>query len=356
LSHSISKKRSHKAGLPPGTPVHIGSSGATTVSFAIFGYDGDAIFENSDATLQDCVSARGSYPVVWVNVRGVHDTSALEALSSGFGVHALVIEDVANTVQRPKLEDYGETLYAVFRLLRSGEMGRSNASEQVSLILGINFVLSFEEGVSPSVFESVRERLRTGHGKLRQEGADFLFYSLMDALVDSYFSVLERVSDRIEILDDDLMQSRQSDLSPSLHRLKRDMIWLRKSIWPVRELLTSLERGGSTLVRPQTRIYLRDVYDHTVELIDTVETYRDILSSMLEIHLSMITNRLNEVMKVLTVIATIFIPLTFITGIYGMNFRRMPELDWVWGYPLVLGAMTLTGGALFWYFRRRRWI
>jgi len=349
-------KRSRKAGLPPGTPVHIGVPRAAASVITLMGYDGENLVERRAATVDECLAARGRHAVAWVNVEGVHDVALLERLAPASGLHPLVVEDIANTAQRPKLEDYGETLYVVLRMLYYDESRHELKSEQVSLILGIDFVLSFQEGLEGDVFDAVRERLRTAKGRLRREGADFLLYSLMDAVVDSYFGVLERLSERIETLDERLERNHVAELSRPLHRLKREMIWLRKSVWPVRELLMSLERGETTLVRSATRVYLKDIYDHTVEVIETVETYRDVLAGMLENHLTLITNRLNEVMKVLTVISTIFIPLTFVTGIYGMNFRHMPELDWPWAYPAVLGAMVALGAGLFVYFRRKKWL
>lgn len=352
----LTHKRSRKAGLPPGTPVHIGTPRIAAPVLTIIGYDGEQLVERSSASADECLAARGRHAVTWINVEGVNDVALLERLAPGFGVHPLVVEDIANTAQRPKLEDYGETLYVVLRMLHYDEQRRELVTEQVSLILGIDFVLSFQEGREGDVFNPVRERLRTGKGRLRRESADFLLYSLMDAVVDSYFGVLEHLSGRVEELDQQLERNHTPELSRPLHRLKREMIWLRKSVWPLRELLMSLDRGESTLVRPATRTYLKDVYDHTVEVIETVETYRDILSGMLENHLTLVTNRLNEVMKVLTVISTIFIPLTFVTGIYGMNFRHMPELDWPWAYPAVLAGMTALGVGLFVYFRRKKWL
>lgn len=349
-------KRSRKAGLPPGTPVHIGTPRTGPMTITIMGYDGETLVERTGANVEECIAACGAHAVTWINIEGVHDVAALERLASGFDLHPLVVEDIANTVQRAKLEDYGETLYVVLRMLYADATRQELASEQLSLVLGVNFVLSFQEGLEGDVFSAVRERLRIAKGRLRREGPDFLLYSLMDAVVDSYFGVLEHLSERIEVLDVRLERERTNELSQPLHRLKREMIWLRKSVWPLRELLLSLERGESTLVRPATRVYLKDIYDHTVEVIETVETYRDVLSGMHEIHLTLITNRLNEVMKVLTVLSTIFIPLTFVTGIYGMNFRHMPELEWPWAYPAVLAGMAVIGAGLYLYFRRKKWL
>lgn len=326
------------------------------MAISIMGYDGENLVERTAASVEECIAARGAHPVTWINIEGVHDVALLERLASGFDLHPLVLEDIANTVQRPKFEDYGETLYVVLRMLYADTARHGLASEQLSLVLGVNFVLSFQEGLEGDVFGAVRERLRAAKGRLRREGPDFLLYSLMDAVVDSYFGVLEHLSERIEELDVQLERERPNGMSHPLHRLKREMIWLRKAVWPLRELLLGLERGESTLVRPATRVYLKDIYDHTVEVIETVETYRDVLSGMHEIHLTLITNRLNAVMKVLTVISTIFIPLTFVTGIYGMNFRHMPELDWPWAYPAVLAGMVALGAGLYLYFRRKKWL
>jgi len=349
-------KRSRKAGLPPGTPVHIGAPRTAPTVLTLMGYDGEQLVERPAADVDECLAARGRHGVTWIDVEGVHDIALLERLAPGFGLHPLVVEDIANTAQRPKIEDYGETLYVVLRMLDYDENRRELVTEQLSLVLGIDFVLSFQEGRKGDVFNAVRERLRAAKGRLRREGADFLLYSLMDAVVDGYFGVLERLSERIDTLDEQLERNHAPELSRPLHRLKREMIWLRKSVWPLRELLTSLDRGESTLVRPGTRVYLKDIYDHTVEVIETVETYRDVLAGMLENHLTLITNRLNEVIKVLTLISTVFLPITFITGWYGMNFRHMPELDWPWAYPLTLAATVAVAVVMLAYFKRKKWL
>jgi magnesium transporter len=228
--------------------------------------------------------------------------------------------------------------------------------EQVSLILGPNFVISFQEGIAGDVFDPIRGRLRTAKGRARREGADYLAYSLIDAIVDGYFVLLEALGEQIEALDERMLTNRAREVARTIHLLKREMIWLRKAVWPLREMINTLQRAESPLIRASTGVYLKDVYDHTIEVIDTVETYRDVLSGMLENNLSLLTTRLNEVMKVLTVISTIFIPLTFIVGIYGMNFRYMPELEWRWGYPLVMLGMAGIAVALYFYFRRKKWL
>jgi len=230
-------------------------------------------------------------------------------------------------------------------------------AEQVSLILGPNFVISFqEEGKEGDLFEVVRERLRSSKGKLRKMGADYLLYALLDAIVDGYFVILERLGERIEVLEEELLANPSQLTLQNIHTMKREMIFLRKSVWPLREVISGLQRGESPLITETTGPYLRDVYDHTIQVIDAVESFRDMLAGMLDIYLSSISNRLNEVMKLLTIIATIFIPLTFIVGVYGMNFKLMPELEWRWGYPAVWLVMVVVAGLMLAFFRRKRWL
>jgi magnesium transporter len=348
-------RRSRKAGLLPGTPVHIGTHRGRPAGVTLVQYDAEQIREREihEVTAK---TVREQPGVTWIDVEGVHEVALLEQFAQAFGLHPLVIEDIANTSQRPKLEDYGDYLYIVVRMLSWHAPTREAVSEQVSLILGPDFVLSFQEGLEGDAFDPIRERLRTAKGRLRREGADYLVYSLIDAVVDGYFVVLERLGEEIERLDEQLAGSRTVGVARAIQLLKREMIYLRRAVWPLRETINGLLRAESTLVRPSTAVYLKDVYDHTVEVIDTVETDRDVLTGMLENHLSLLTTRLNEVMKVLTVIATVFIPLSFITGIYGMNFRHMPELEWPWGYPLVLAVMAAIGAGMLVYFWRKRWL
>ena len=250
--------------------------------------------------------------------------------------HPLVLEDILNTDQRPKMEEYGDYLYIVLKMLHDKGKGNQIEAEQVSLVLGPNFVFSFQES-GGDVFDQIRERLRTGKGRLRKMGADYLAYTLVDAIVDYYFVILEKLGERIELLEEELVAHPRTETLKEIHTLKREMIFLRKAVWPLREVISGLQRGESPLVQKTTGIYLRDVYDHTIQVIDTIETFRDMLSGVLDIYLSSVSNRLNPVMKVLTIIATVFMPLTFLAGVYGMNFKYMPELEWRWGYPVALG-------------------
>jgi magnesium transporter len=352
----LTHKRSRKSGLPPGTPVHIGERKAGAPRVNLVHYDGEQLVEEEVTNVSACQTWLSRPGVTWINIEGVHQIDLLEQVGAVFGLHPLVLEDIANTGQRPKVEDYGGYLYVVLRMLSLHAATQEVVGEQVSLVLGPNFVISFQEGIAGDAFDPIRGRLRTSKGRVRHEGADYLVYSLIDAIVDGYFVLLEKLGEQIEVLDERMLASRAREVARTIHLLKREMIWLRKAVWPLREMVSTLQRAESPLVRASTAVYLKDVYDHTIEVIDTVETYRDVLSGMLENNLSLLTTRLNEVMKVLTVISTIFIPLTFIVGIYGMNFRYMPELAWRWGYPLVMLGMAGIAVALYFYFRRKKWL
>jgi magnesium transporter len=265
------------------------------------------------------------------------------------------MEDIMNTDQRPKTEDYGEYLYIVLKMLSSGKNGEI-ITEQLSLVLGTNFVLSFQEGVEGDVFNLIRERLRNGKGRIRKMGADYLAYSLLDAVVDNYFVILEKFGDKVELLETELIKDPTQKTVQRIYQLKRELIFLHNAVWPLREVVSALGKRESPLIREATVPYFRDVYDHVIHVIDSVDIYREMISSMLDMYLSSVSNRLNEVMKVLTIIATIFMPLTFIAGVYGMNFRRMPELEWRYGYPAALLVMLGIGVLMLFYFRRKKWL
>ncbi len=278
----------------------------------------------------------------------------MEKLGDCFRLHPLVLEDILNTDQRPKIEDYGEDLFIVLKILSYDEQTEEIAAEQVSLVLRPEVVLSFQEKVGDA-FAGVKERLRNGKGRLRKMGADSLVYALLDLVVDHYFAVLERLGERIESLEANLLADPSTSTLQKIQNLKREMLFLRKWVWPMREVLSSLERGDFSVIQESTRIYLRDVYDHTIQVMDTIEIFRDMLSGMVDIYLSSLNNRMNAVMKVLTIIATIFMPLTFLAGVYGMNFKYMPELEWRWGYPFALLFMALIAGVMLVIFWRKKW-
>jgi len=311
--------------------------------------------EEEIETVDECLPFKDKPTVTWVNVDGIHEVEVLERLGDCFGLHPLVVEDILNTDHRPKMEDFGDYIFIVLKMLYYSDKDNEVVTEQISLILGPNFVISFQEREG-DVFNPIRERIRSEKGRIRKMGADYLAYVLVDSIVDNYFIILEKLGERIEFLEDELVTNPTPETLQAIHDLKREMIFLRKSVWPLREVISGLERGESSLIQESTGIYLRDVYDHTIQVIDAVETFRDMLSGMLDIYLSSISNRMNEVMKVLTIIATIFIPLTLIAGIYGMNFRYMPELEWPWAYPMLWLIMLAIGVLMLIYFRRKRWL
>jgi magnesium transporter len=293
--------------------------------------------------------------ITWINIDGLNETEVLEDLGKCFGLHPLVLEDMLNTEQRPKIEDYDDYIYIVVKMLYFDSGTREIVTEHQSIVFGRDFVISVGEREG-DVFEPVRDRLRSEKSRIRKQGADYLAYSLLDAIIDNYFVVLEKLGDSIEAVEELLVSRPSQNELHFINDLKRDMLYMHKYVWPLREVASLLERGESTLVADSTRFYLRDVYDHVIQVMDTTETYRDLLSGMLDIYLSSISNRMNEIMKVLTIISTIFIPLTFLAGIYGMNFKLMPELEWKPGYPVLLIVMSLIAAGMLYFFRRKKWL
>jgi magnesium transporter len=352
---SFMKRVSGKSGLPPGSLVHVGEKKEEEVRITVIDYDENEISERVIASPDECISYKDKNTVSWINIDGLHDMNVIRKIGEIFGLHPLVLEDIVNTGQRPKMDDFEDYIFITARMLFYKEEDMEIVSEQFSLILGSKYVISFQETVG-DVFDPVRERLRKGKGRIRKKDPDYLAYSLMDAIVDGYFIVLEKIGEDIESLEEELMADPKTETLNKIHYLKRELISLRKSVWPLREVISLLSRGETDLVKENTIIFIRDVYDHTIQVIDTIETYRDMVSGMLDVYLSSISNRMNEVMKVLTVIATIFIPLTFVAGIYGMNFKYMPELEWHWGYHLALGMMSFIGVIMYVWFRRRRFL
>ncbi|NJD52534.1 MAG: magnesium/cobalt transporter CorA [Candidatus Methanoperedens sp.] len=349
------KKRSVKTGLPPGSLIHIGEKKSEHVRIRILDYDENQFEEKEARTIEECFPFKDKPTTTWINIDGLHQVDIIEKIGNKFGFHPLLLEDILNTEQRPKIEDFETHIYIVLKMLYYNEKTHNIDIEQISIIFGHNFVISFQEKEG-NIFDPIRERIRTGKGRTRKMGADYLSYSLVDFIVDSYFSILEKLGENIEDVEETMITNPKPATLHGIHCLKRKMISLRKSVWPLRDVLSALERSDSALIQEQTRIYLKDVYDHTIQVIDTIETYRDVLSGMLDVYLSSISNKMNEIMKVLTIIATIFIPLTFIAGVYGMNFEFMPELRWRWGYPAVWIVMTCVGISMLVYFRKKKWI
>jgi len=350
----VVKERSVKSGLPPGTLIHIGERRAREIRVTVTDF-GEKLFEEKEITdLKESFIPSDPSITSWIDVDGLHEIDVVRRLGECRGLHPLVMEDILNTDQRPKVEDYGDYLYIVLKMFHNGKKGEI-VTEQVSIVLGSNFVLSFQEGTKGDVFEPVRERLRSGQGRLRSMGADYLTYCLMDTIVDNYFEVLESTEDKIEALEEEVVANPSPETVRKLYRLKREMIVLRKGVWPLREVLAAMTRRESKLISDPVGIYLRDVYDHIIQVIDIIEVSRDMLTGMLDIYLSSINNRLNEIMKFLTLIATIFMPLSFLASLWGMNFKFMPELAFRWGYPAALTLMVSAAIAMVFWFRKKRW-
>jgi len=350
------KKRSKKAGLPPGALIHIGVPKPGDTKIERFEYDPAHLEKGELSSLKECALPKASPTVTWINVDGVSEVEVLRHFGECFGIHPLVLEDILATDQRPKAEDYGAYLYVVLKMLRIDEQTGELQSEQLSIVLGENYLISFQEGLAGDVFEPVRVRLKNEKGRLRLTGPDYLLHALLDVIVDNYFLIMEKIADRIEEIEDELIENPTTATVQAIYRMKREMLFLHKAVWPLREVVGGLQRRDSQLIQDATVIYLRDLYDHTVQVVDTLETLRDMLSGMLDIYLSSVSNRLNEVMKVLTIIATIFMPLSFVVGLYGMNFKYMPELEWHYGYFAVLLLMAAIVGGMLVYFRKKRWI
>ena len=347
-------KRSKKAGLPPGTLVHVGQEYDRATRISLIDYTEAQFQEKIIENIEDTFPYRDSQSVTWINVDGLHDTSTIEKIGNHFGLHPLIQEDIVNTEQRPKTEDFSSYIFIVLRMLNYDEKRQKIKNEQVSLVLGSNFVLSFQEDVG-DVWDSLRERIRQNKGHVRKEGADYLAYSLMDAIVDNYFIILEKAGENIEGIEEKVITSPTKETLPAIYHLKREMLVLRKAVWPLRDVVNTLGHDENPLIKDSTRIYLRDIYDHAIQVIDTIENYRDMISTLVDIYLSSVSNRLNEIMKVLTILSSIFIPLTFIVGIYGMNFVHMPELNLTWAYPALLVFMALVAGGMIVYFKRKKW-
>lgn len=350
------KRRVKKIGLPAETLLYTGERIKDGISIKLTAYDEHNFEEHTLKRVDECLPYKLKPTITWININGVHDPVMLEKLGESFGIHRLVIEDLMSIVQRPKCEDFGNYLFVVLKMLSYDEKENKIVPEQISLILGEKFLLSFQEDVKQDVFHLIRSHLRSGKGKIRRMGADYLAYALLDALVDNYFIILEKLGDQIDSLEEELMTRPGKTVMGQLYQLKREHLFLHKAVWPLREVISSLVRRESPLIHESTTPYLRDVYDHVTQAIDSVEIYRDMLTTMLDLYLSSVSNRTNEIMKVLTIIATIFMPLTFLAGVYGMNFRHMPELEWEYGYPLIWTVMIALGVTMGVYVRKKKWI
>jgi magnesium transporter len=349
------RKMARKAGMPPGSLLYTGEKEHLPAQITITRYNEQAFEENKFDQLTECSLVCDPAAVTWINVSGIHHLKNLEKLGECFKIHPLVLEDILDPEQRPKIEDYDDYLYIILKTISYAPDTNEIGAEQVSLVLGANYVITFHEG-EEDIFGSIRDRLLKAKGRMRKMGSDYLAYTIIDQIVDNYFVELDNFSDKVESLEDEVVARPSPQTLRDVHQFKNDMIMLRKSLWPLREVIARLERRESPLISENLANYFRDVYDHTIIAIDTVETYRDILSGMLDIYLSSMSNRLNQIMKVLTIIATIFMPLTFITSLYGMNFKNMPETQWEYGYFYILGVIVVIALAMFEFFRKKQWL
>jgi magnesium transporter len=347
-------KLSKKVGMPPGT-LHVEGEPLTgPVKITLIDYDAVKYEEKQVTAITECFPYRETSSVTWINVDGLTNTEVIQDLGRCFSIHPLILEDLQNTEQRPKMEDLGNYLYLTIKMMTMGEVTKAITTEHISMILGSNYLITFQEDVG-DVFDPVRERIRR-EGRIRKFGPDYLVYALIDDIVDNYFLVMEQLEERVEGLEEEMVVNASQQSLSKLNTLKKDMIHLRKAVWPLREMINALDREDSPLIREETRIYFRDVYDHVIQVIDTLETFRDMVSGMIDIYLSSLSYKMNEIMKVLTLIATIFIPLTFVAGVYGMNFDYMPELRHPYGYFMVWGVMIVVVVVMLVYFRKRQWI
>jgi magnesium transporter len=354
---SLLYRKTQKTGLPPGTLVYTGDQPQKPVHVSVMEYD-EANFREwtPSLTAEECLSIKGQPFNKWINIDGVNDLGLIERLGGCFDLHPLVLEDIAHLEQRPKMEEYSSYLFIVLKMFQLDQDKQTVAVEQVSLVLGQDYLLTFQENPG-DIFDPIRQRLRSGKGRVRKMPVSFLAYLLIDAIVDYYFTIFDSMGEVIEELEEKILQQTDHGTLSHIHRLKHQLILLRKSVWPLREMLGSLERTESKYFDKSTRPFLRDLYDHSIQVVETIESFRDVLTGLLDLNLSTASARMNEVMKVLTIIATIFIPLGFIAGVYGMNFKHMPELTQGWAYPYgfwgLIAAVVI--GMLF-YFKRKKWL
>lgn len=344
-----------RPGTAPGTLEHRGTQKVDRVRISYFDYDATEFSEGEVDSIRDCLGFADSERATWVNIEGVHDVEVIRALGDRFGWHPLMLEDIVSLNQRSKAEDYEDYLYIVLPMLRWNEELGAVEAEQLSLVLGKRYVFTFQERPG-DVFDTVRERLRGAKGRIRARACDYLAYALTDAVVDSYFGILERIGDVTERLEEEVLLAPRQETMQRLHQLKRELISVRRGVWPLREMLSALARAEGDHFTKETRVFLRDVYDHAVQVVDIVEALRDVVSGAVDLYLSSVSYRTNEIMKVLTVMASIFIPLTFCAGVYGMNFDYMPELHYTWGYPALLGSMAVMALAMLAFFRWKSWV
>jgi len=349
------KKQKKKVGHPPGTLIYTGDKEKQKTKIKITDYNEEFYDIQEISELQKNLAKIEKKMVRWINIYGLTEEKIIEEIGRQFSLHPLVLEDILNPNQRPKLEDYGSYIFVVIKKLVWNQEENEFEYEQISLILGENYVISFQER-DTKLFSPIYERIKVPKGRVRSMKADYLFYVLIDIIIDNYFVVLEKVGEDIENLEDVLIRNPNPETLQLIYRLKRSSIELRKSIWPIREVINKLQREQSNLIGDELQIYLRDIYDHIFRISDLLENYRDIIFGMLDMYLSSVSNRMNDIMKVLTIISTVFIPISFLAGFYGMNFTYMPEFSQPIAYPILIFAMITIAIVMLYYFKRKNWL
>lgn len=344
-----------KPGTPPGTLVYNREKRTDHVVVQVMDYAPDACHVQKTVGIEETYALRDSNTVSWIDIEGLHDTEMLRKFGEHFGLHPLVLEDILNTHQRPRVEEYEDYFFLVARMLIAGKEGEPFHSEQVSFILGKRFLVTFQD-IPGDVFDPVRQRVEQGRGKARRLGPDYLLYTLLDALVDNYFTLLQTFADRIEAVEGRITSKPTAQDLADVHRLRRELQYVRRNVWPLRDAVAELNRSDSGLISDDTHVYLRDLHDHVVQVMESIENFRDVLASLQDLYMSTLSNRTNEVIRVLTVISTIFVPLTFIAGVYGMNFTYFPELAWKYGYAGFWVVSLIVVAGLLAFLRRRGWL
>ncbi|MGZ3900199.1 MAG: magnesium/cobalt transporter CorA [Bacteroidia bacterium] len=343
----------HDIGAPPGNLFYNGEETTSPIKITLIEFNDTEFIEEIFYDLTECLSHVKTNMVKWINVEGVHDTVLIEKIGKFYELHPLTMEDIVHVDQRPKFEDYDNYVLTIMKMIT---YDAEVSAEQLSLVLLKGTVISFQEPSGGDAFDIIRNRLRQNKGRVRKLKADYLFYALMDAVVDWYFIAIEKIGDKLEVIEEEIVRDPTRESLVQLYNLKREVIYLRKQVWPLRDMISALIRTENELITDNTQIFLRDLQDHAARIIDTVETYRDLLSGIMDIHISSNANKMNEVMKVLTIMSTIFIPVTFIAGVYGMNFDNMPELRTQYGYYITWGVMLVIMGGLVYYFKKKKWL
>jgi magnesium transporter len=348
------KKASIKSGLPPGALVHIGKYRGGHLSIDVIEYDEKHYVEKEFTKAEDCFPFKDSKRAAWININGLSDVESIGAIGAHFNLHPLLIEDILNTNHRPKLEEFDNCVFITLKMLGVSKDNESIVSEQISFVLGPNWVLSFQE-IKGDIFDTIRERIRESKGNVRLKNTDYLLYRLIDTVVDNYFFVTENISEKIELLEEEVLKISENETLSAIQALKKEIIGLRKVINPLRDSVGALH-NDTGLIDNETRRYFRDIYEHIIQLNDSLDSQRDLLANLMDLYLSGVSNKMNKVMQLLTIISTIFIPLTFIAGVYGMNFQYMPELNWKYGYLIVWAIMIIITLLMLRFFKGKKWL